>query len=144
MLKRSSHFAELPRKEKINLRLKIGLRATLYSLGFLSALFFFLFAGVFLISLFTDLEYVDLKSFWIFIWSLLLLSGLITWLSSTQIGLTRILERTTCTRNQRFIERMKILAITPFAALVETYGAMYASLRLFLGFRKVQWIPTKK
>ena len=79
-----------------------------------------------------------------FVWSILLLAGLFSWLASTQVGLSRILERTDIGRKKRTIERLKILIITPVAALVETSGAMYTTVKWFLGFRKVQWIPTKK
>ena len=144
MLKRNKDFKNLPRRERLALRMKIGLRAMLYSLGFFSAVFFFLFFSVWLASLMTSFKYIDLKSFWIFIWSLLLLAGLLSWLGSTQIGLTRILERMDLTRRERLIERMKIIAVTPIAALLETAGAMYATSRWFLGFRKVDWIPTQK
>jgi len=144
MLKRSDEFRKMRFFERTKIRLKIGLRASLYSLGFFSAIFFFLFFGVWLASLITNISYVDLQSFWIFLWSILLLAGLISWLGSTQIGLTRILERMEISQRERIVERSKIIAITPIAALVETAGAMYATARWFLGFRRADWIPTKK
>lgn len=144
MLKRSEEFRQLPRGDRLRTRLKIGTRAALYSLGFFSAVFFFLFAGIWIYSLFWDFTYVDLRSWWVFIWSILLLSGLVSWLGSTQIGLTRILERMDLSRRQRVTERLKIFSITPVAALIETASAMYATMRWFLGYREVNWIPTKK
>ena len=144
MLKRSGEFGKLPLAIRLKIRMKIGLRATLYSLGFFSACFFFIFFFVWLANLVTDVHYLDLSSFWVFLWSFLLIPGLIIWLGSTQIGLSRILERTNTSRKKRTLERLKILAITPVAALVETSGAMYATARWFLGLRKVEWTPTKK
>ncbi len=144
MLKRSEDFGKLPLSKRLKLRTTIAFRATLYSLGFFSASFFFLFLGLWVLSLFTSLDYLDLTSPLVFYWSLLLLAGLFSWLGSTQVGLSRILERRTLTSGERMVERLKILAITPVAALVETSGALYATTKWFFGFRKVTWIPTKK
>jgi len=144
MMKRSSDFRKLGFRERLRIRLTIGLRATLYSLGFFSATFFFGFFGLWLVSLVTDFQYINLAAPFMFVWSILLLAGLFSWLASTQVGLTRILERTHIDRKTRTIERLKILAITPVAALVETSGAIYTTMKWFLGFRKVHWIPTKK
>lgn len=150
MLKRSKDFNKLKNREKYSLRTRIGYRTILYSLGFIAWLFFFLFSYVWARAIinyffFPSDEYSEETSSIIFnIWSFILIPGLIMWLVSTQIGLSRILERMDISKGSKIIEHLKILFITPVAAGVETYGAFIATLRWFLGFRKVEWIPTKK
>jgi hypothetical protein len=144
MLKSSKDFYKLKFFERFKIRTIIGYRTLIYSLGFFAALVFFFFMPLWVLSFFIEFDHFIIETFLFKLWRVLLLSGLILWLGSTQIGLSRILERKKISRKTEIIERIKILAITPIAAVIETSGALYATVKWFLGFRKVEWIPTKK
>jgi hypothetical protein len=144
ILKRSSDFKKLRYSERLKIRAIIGYRVILYSLGFFAAILFFIFMGLWISGIAIGIEFLEINSFWFLILSIFLFSGLFSWLASTQVGLMRILERKKLSRKTRIIEHLKILAITPIAAPIETSGALYATLKWFLGFRKAKWIPTKK
>jgi cellulose synthase/poly-beta-1,6-N-acetylglucosamine synthase-like glycosyltransferase len=151
MLKLSKDFYKLKFIERFKIRTIIGYRTLIYSLGFFAAslgffaaLVFFFFMPLWVLSFFIELDHFIIETIPFKLWRVLLLSGLILWLGSTQIGLSRILERKKVSRKTEIIERIKIFAITPIAAVVETSGALYATVIWFLGYRKVEWIPTKK
>jgi hypothetical protein len=144
VLKRSSDFKKLRYSERLKIRATIGYRVTLYSLGFFAAILFFIFMGLWISGIAIGIDFLEINVFWFSIWTIFLLSGLFSWLASTQVGLSRILERKKLSRKTRIIEHLKILIITPIAAPIETSGALYATLKWFLGFRKAKWTPTKK
>jgi cellulose synthase/poly-beta-1,6-N-acetylglucosamine synthase-like glycosyltransferase len=144
VLKRSSDFKELRYSERLKIRATIGYRVTLYSLGFFAAILFFIFMGLWISGIAIGIDLLEINAFWFSIWTIFLLSGLFSWLASTQVGLKRILERKKLSRKTRIIEHLKILVITPIAAPIETSGALYVTLKWFLGYRKAKWIPTEK
>jgi hypothetical protein len=144
MLKLSKDFYKLGFIERFKIRTIIGYRTLIYSLGFFAALVFFFFMPLWVLSFFIEIDHFIIETIPFKLWRVLLLSGLVLWMGSTQIGLSRILERKKISRKTEISERLKILAITPVAAVVETSGALYATVKWFLGYRKVEWIPTRK
>jgi cellulose synthase/poly-beta-1,6-N-acetylglucosamine synthase-like glycosyltransferase len=144
MLKRSKGFKKLDWKERFQLRASISYRATLYSMSFFTALFFYFFIAVWFSSEVLHLEVFKVEIDFLRYWAIILLPGLVLWLAGNQIGLKRILERKKVSRGDKAIEHFKILLISPVGAPVETISALYATLKWFLGDRKVTWIPTKK
>jgi beta-1,4-mannosyltransferase len=144
MLGRSKEFQDMSLMERIKLRSIIRYRVTLYSLGFFTGLFFFFFMTLWVFSLAFGLHYSGFEIIYLRIWAVFLVPGLALWLGGNQIGLARTLEHKDLTVGQKLAEHLKILIVSPFAGSLETAAAFYATVKWFLGIRKVRWVPTKK
>ena len=116
----------------------------LYSLGFLTAQFFFFFVAMWAASIFFGIHVLEHEVIFMRIWGVLLIPGLLLWLGGNQIGLNRILEHTDMTAGQKAAEHLMLLIVSPIAAPIETASAMYATLKWSSGNRHVEWIPTPK
>lgn len=144
MIKRSKDYYKLTFIEKFKIRRIIAFRAILYSLGFIASIFFFYFMSAWVSNIYLNWNFFMVDKMMLKMRSIFLIPGFLMWFGSTQIGLHKILERKELSRKEKILEHIKILLITPIAAPIETFGAFYATMKWFLGFKKVEWIPTKK
>ena len=145
-------FQALPWRQKFEITFKIRFRIVAQSLSFFSVLF--ILFGI-LVSLFpkiTDAVFMDLMftdSRFLFIYFLvsrfIFLPGTLFWLSGIVIGALKNLETIpNLSRRAKFAELIRLLAITPIAATIESASAFYASTRWIIGRPYTNWSVTEK
>lgn len=76
--------------------------------------------------------------------SIIALPGLILWLGGNQIGLWQNLRYTEMNLWEKIVEHGKVLVMTPFSGIFDTFGPFIAVVKWSTGTRGIRWDPTIK
>ncbi len=152
LIKLLPEFQTMSWRQKFEITFKIRFRIIAHSLSFFSVLFILFGLVTTLFPTITKMIYIDLMfndSRFLFIYFLvsrfIFLPGTLFWLSGVLIGALKNLETIpNLSKHTKFAELLRLLAITPFAAAIESASAFYASIRWIIGKPYTNWSVTEK
>jgi hypothetical protein len=152
LIKLLPEFQALSWRQKFEITFKIRYRIIAHSLSFFSVFFILFGLLAFLFPKITEMFIMDLMftdSRFLFIYFLvsrfIFLPGTLFWLTGIVIGALKNLETLpNLSRRAKFAELIRLLAITPIAATIESASAFYASIRWIIGRPYTNWSVTEK
>jgi hypothetical protein len=152
ILKSSNEFKELSWRQQTWIKLRIRLRIMTHSLSFFAIGFVFLNLAIFLFPSFffafqinSELNSPSFRTMQFFLTRFIFLPGLLFWLFGVYVGSLKNLELIEgITQKDKTIEVFKLLLISPLAGLIESFSALYASIRWIIGKPYNSWAVTSK
>ncbi|MHA2155782.1 MAG: glycosyltransferase family 2 protein [Candidatus Hodarchaeales archaeon] len=152
LLDKLPDFKKLSWREQLSIKSRIRLRIMTHSLSFFAASFVFLSLAIFLFPSFflafqvnTELLSPSFRRAQFFLTRFIFLPGTLFWLFGVYVGSLKNLELIEgITQNEKIIEVMKLLVVTPLAGPIESFSALYASIRWLIGKPYNSWAVTSK
>ncbi|MHA1975737.1 MAG: glycosyltransferase family 2 protein [Candidatus Hodarchaeales archaeon] len=152
ILNKLPDFQQLSKRERFTIKMRVRLRIMAHSLSFFSATFLFLSLAILLFpSLFSSFQFdpsllsPEFRTAQFIIIRFVFLPGTLFWLFGVYIGSLKNLELIEkISQRDKFIEIIKLLLVTPLAGPIESFSALYASIRWILGKPYNTWAVTSK
>jgi hypothetical protein len=151
LMKTQTEFQELPKRKRAWIQFRIRARLIAHSLSFFAALYvllsivMFLFPQPFLIILLDPMLLTsEFRTLQFLVSRFIFLPGTIFWIFGVINGSLKNLESLNLPWRRRIVESCKLLIATPVAGAIESFCALYASFRWFVGKPYNSWIVTAK
>ncbi len=152
LLNNIPEFRYLSKRQQLSIKVRIRLRIMTHSLSFFAASFVIFSLAIFLFpSFFMDFHFdpnlvsPSYRTAQFIITRFIFLPGTIFWLFGVLIGSLKNLELIEeITQKEKIIEIIKLLIITPLAGPIESFSALYASIRWIVGKPYNSWSVTSK
>ncbi len=152
LLRTREEYKSLIWKKKMKIQFRIRLRIITHSLSFFAAIFVIFNGVVFLFPSFFAFLSVDqimssssFQVFQFFLTRFIFLPGTLFWIFGIIIGSSKNLEVIpNLSRSAKFFEQIKLLLVTPLAGTIESFSALYATIRWIIGKPHISWAVTKK
>lgn len=127
--------------ERLRIQLVIRFRVLTYALGLpvtlIGIIVWTFYAGYYGGCLLFGLP-LGLHNWWLGI------PGLALWLGGNQVGLWQNLRYTDMSLQEKILEHLRVLVMTPVAGVYDTAGPFVAAAKWTFGVRGIKWIPTPK
>ena len=145
-------FTQLSKREQLGIKIRIRIRIMTHSLSIFSASFVILSLAILLFpSLFTAFQFdssllsTEFRTAQFIILRFIFLPGTLFWLFGVYIGSLKNLELIeNISQKDKLVEIIKLIVVTPLAGPIESFSALYASLRWILGKPYNTWAVTSK
>jgi hypothetical protein len=151
LLEMQPEFQNLPWHIRAWIIFRIRLRIITHSLSFFAAIFVLLSFLIFFFPTFfssfkfdSELLSPSFRTFQFLVTRFILLPGTIFWIFGIVNGTSKNIEPLNLSLRHRLLEYGKILLVTPIAGAIESFSALYASVRWILGKPYNSWNVTEK
>jgi hypothetical protein len=151
LIKKDEDFLRLPLTTRLRFLVRLRFRIIAHSISFFAAVFvlmtllFILLPFPFPFLAMDDLLLSPmLRTFQLAFSRLVLLPGTLFWLFGIVNGSSKNIKSLGLTRRQRVWEYIKLLLVTPIGGAVESFSALYATLRYWIGRPYGSWDVTRK
>ncbi|PWI46453.1 hypothetical protein CEE45_16745 [Candidatus Heimdallarchaeota archaeon B3_Heim] len=152
LLKKSPEFKKLSWQQQMSIKLRIRLRIMTHSLSFFATSFVILSLAIFLFPSFflsfqinSELLSPSFRTAQFLLTRFIFLPGTLLWFFGIYIGSLKNLELIEeISQKDKIIEIIKLLIITPLAGPIESFSALYASIRWLIGKPYNSWAVTSK